>query len=368
MTPEEGLQTIRHELESGVKLTKCQRCGCMENTLKQMAAVLPTLGITDASALATSMTDALKKMRPIKYPCLGCEHCYPAVASNALSRAFSSLDPLIDVACDFQVNETQWPSVVGEYVVVDKDAPVAISTLASVELVNALAQYKPDGLAIVGKTETENIGIDKVVTNVVTNPNLRYLIVAGIDPQGHYPGQTLLALAEHGVDDKGCVQGSPGKRPILRNVSSAAIPVFRDRVQVVDMIGCESPDTISDQVVALAQSGMTSCGCSNSQILVPPTTVPTIVATESDTLVRLDKAGYFVIVPVVERGVITVEHYAYDNTLLRVIEGANARDVYMMLIHNGWVTELSHAAYLGKELAKAELSLQYGFKYVQDGA
>jgi tetrahydromethanopterin S-methyltransferase subunit A len=266
------------------------------------------------------------------------------------------------------VNETQWPSVVGEYVVVDKDAPVAVSTLASVELVNALAQCKPDGLAIVGKTETENIGIDKVVTNVVTNPNLRYLIVAGIDPQGHYPGQTLLALAEYGVDDKGRVQGSPGKRPILRNVSSATIQAFRDRVQVVDMIGCENFDAISDQVVALAQSAMTWCACSNSQILVPPILVPTIVATEPDTAVKLDKAGYFVIVPVGERGVVTVEHYAYDNTLLRVIEGGNARDIYTMLIRHGWVTELSHATYLGKELAKAELSLQYGFKYVQDGA
>ena len=32
-----------------------------------------------------------------------------------------------------------------------------------------------------------------------------------------------------------------------------------------------------------------------------------------------------------------------------------------------WVTGLSHAAYLGKKLVKAELSLQHGFKYVQDG-
>jgi tetrahydromethanopterin S-methyltransferase subunit A len=204
------MRTSRHELEAGIELTKCQQCGCMEDTLKQMATVLPTLSTTDGSALVKSMMDALAYMRPIKYPCLGCEHCYPAVASNTSSLAFPALDQLIDVACDFQMNETQWPPVVGEYVVVDQDAPVAVSTLASVELVNALAQCQPDGLAIVGKTETENIGLDKVVTNMITNPNLRYLIVAGVDPQGHYPGQTLLALAEHGVDDKGRVQGSPG--------------------------------------------------------------------------------------------------------------------------------------------------------------
>ncbi len=82
----------------------------------------------------------------------------------------------------------------------------------------------------------------------------------------------------------------------------------------------------------------------------------------------MDKAGYFVIVPLADRGVINVEHYSYDNSLLRTIEGTNVRAIYHTIITNGWVTELSHAAYLGKELAKAELSLQHGFKYIQDGA
>ncbi len=82
----------------------------------------------------------------------------------------------------------------------------------------------------------------------------------------------------------------------------------------------------------------------------------------------MDKAGYFVIVPLVDQGLINVEHYAYDNTLLRTIEGANARAVYRLIIEEGWVTELTHAAYLGRELTKAELSLQHRSQYVQDGA
>jgi tetrahydromethanopterin S-methyltransferase subunit A len=82
----------------------------------------------------------------------------------------------------------------------------------------------------------------------------------------------------------------------------------------------------------------------------------------------MDKAGYFVIVPLPEKGLINVEHYAYDNTLLRTVEGPNARSLYITIISSGWVSELTHAAYLGKELAKAELSLQHGLKYVQDGA
>lgn len=122
MTPEEGLQTIRHELEAGIKLTKCQQCGCMEDTLKQLTSVLPTIGTHDASTLADHVSDALTNMRPVQYACLGCEHCYPAVASNALGLAFPALDQLIDVACDFRVNETQWPPVIGEYVVMENDA------------------------------------------------------------------------------------------------------------------------------------------------------------------------------------------------------------------------------------------------------
>ena len=49
----------------------------------------------------------------------------------------------------------------GEYVILDKSAPVAVSTLASVALVDTLAQGTPHGLAIVGKTETENIGVNR---------------------------------------------------------------------------------------------------------------------------------------------------------------------------------------------------------------
>jgi tetrahydromethanopterin S-methyltransferase subunit A len=82
----------------------------------------------------------------------------------------------------------------------------------------------------------------------------------------------------------------------------------------------------------------------------------------------MDPSGYFVVIPQSEREIITIEHYSYDNKLQHVIEGKDARSLYSTIIKNGWVTELSHAAYLGKELAKAELSIQLDFRYIQDGA
>lgn len=84
--------------------------------------------------------------------------------------------------------------------------------------------------------------------------------------------------------------------------------------------------------------------------------------------VKLDPSGYFVIYPVAERGVIHLEHYGYDNRLLHALEGASPRAIYLKIIEQGWVTEMSHASYLGKELVKAEISLRDGIPYLQDAA
>jgi tetrahydromethanopterin S-methyltransferase subunit A len=89
---------------------------------------------------------------------------------------------------------------------------------------------------------------------------------------------------------------------------------------------------------------------------------------DKNQLVKLDPAGYFVIYPIAERGVIHLEHYGYDNQLLHTLEGASPRAIYLKIIEQGWVTEMSHAAYLGKELIKAEFSLRIGIDYKQDAA
>ncbi|MBI4847106.1 MAG: DUF4346 domain-containing protein [Nitrospirae bacterium] len=299
---------------------------------------------------------------------------YPALASSTLS------------SCEIKISDNSWPPVEGEYTVLDKTAPVAVSTLASVELEGKIARLKPAGLSIVGKTETENIGIDKIVKNVISNPAITFLVLAGKDTEGHQSGKTILALFKNGVDKDMRVIGSKGRRPILKNVTASEVNAFRKQVQVKDMIGSVDTKAIAKTVRELALKAVpakaeSGCGCScecNTQqpvktaislsIKKPVATIPEVTAEAHGKNVKLDKAGYFVIIPSRKNGIILIEHYSYDNKLLRKIEGNNSRDLYFTIIENKWVTELSHAAYLGKELARAEMSMKKGFKFVQDGA
>jgi tetrahydromethanopterin S-methyltransferase subunit A len=365
------IEKIRSELRDGIGLAKCRRCGCMKEALENLRSSLSLLKGEEFFYLLLNVEDWLQQMEPIKYACLGCEHCFPAVVMNIFAQAFPEAATVQPLGCGFEIGEEVWPPVPGEYFVFcdGPGCPVAVSTLGSVELAEDLARNRPRELCIVGKTETENIGVEKVVKNTITNPTIRFLLLVGRDPEGHRSGGTLHALWENGVDDGMRVIGSPGRRPILRNVTREEVEAFRRQVLVVNLIGCEDIAVIVEKIKELSQSLNTSHSYlrhfrTNS---VEISTVPVVRAKEPEK-VEMDKAGYFVIIPHPKKKVIMVEHYSYDNRLLRIIEGEDARSIYHTIIENGWVTQLSHAAYLGKELAKAELSLKLGLKYAQDRA
>ena len=92
--------------------------------------------------------------------------------------------------------------------------------------------------------------------------------------------------------------------------------------------------------------------------------VPVIVAFDPEKI-NLDEAGYFVIAPDPDRMLILAKHYSYDKELLRIIEGPDARSIYSTIIKYQWASTLNHAAYLGQELARAEIAMRTGFEYVQ---
>ncbi|BDZ69657.1 hypothetical protein GCM10025861_01740 [Methanobacterium petrolearium] len=89
-----------------------------------------------------------------------------------------------------------WPVINGDYEVGDPESPVAATTLAShIESIPVDA-----GAAIAGPCKTENLGIEKMLANLISNPNIRFLILTGSEVQGHITGQSIEALHANGVD------------------------------------------------------------------------------------------------------------------------------------------------------------------------
>ncbi len=366
------LEKIQSELQKGTRLDKCRKCGCMKGALEILASSPSEMQFVDSPDLIEGIKLWLSQMKPTEYSCLGCDYCFPAVAMNIFDEAFPEVAETQSLCCDSEVQEQTWPPVPGEYSVLcsDSTSPVAVSTLMSAELAETLANQRPDGLCIVGKTETENIGIEKVIRNTITNPTIHFLLLAGKESRGHHPGGTFLALGENGVDGNMRVIYSPGKRPTLKNLTRDEIEIFRRQVQIIDMVGCDDEKAIVERIAELSENAGCSCGCQPCSEGAEKARLSSvsIIQAEEPAKVNMDPSGYFVVILQPERKLITVEHYSYDNKLQHIIEGRDARNLYSTIIKNDWVTELGHAAYLGKELAKAELSNQLGFRYIQDGA
>ena len=79
-----------------------------------------------------------------------------------------------------------------------------------------------------------------------------------------------------------------------------------------------------------------------------------------------DPAGYLVVHADAARRLLVIEHYRNDGLLTTVTEAASATDAYTSVLAAGLVSRLDHAAYLGRELARAEHALAAGTRYRQD--
>ena len=263
-----------------------------------------------------------------------------------------------------------WPVVDGRYVVGDPAAPVAICALTSEELLAPLAAFP--GVAIVGEVRTANLGIERIVTNVTANAAIRFLLLCGKDSHLFHPGQTLSALIENGIDEAGQIIGAQGYHPVVRNVPRARIDAFRRQVELVDWTDENDADLLRARIADLAartpgpfQSDeadeSASVAAASTRALFTP-----IRLGGTRTPLTYDPKGFFVITAERAAKEIVVRHYLTDNTPAHEARGRNPESLFLALIREGLVSQLSHAAYLGAELAKAEASLRLGARYTQD--
>lgn len=339
---------------------KCRPCGCAHEALTLARAIEHRDADLDAAV------DLLRaRVEDVRYDCLGCAVCWPADAVAALQDAGALPASAASCPTDPVAERAGWPPLPGAYTVLRWRAPVAVCTLADDELAARVVQAASPAVGIVGTLRTENLGIERLVRNVTANPNIRFLVVSGTESRqqiGHLPGASLLALAASGVDGGRRILDAPGRRPFLKNTTAEEIEEFRHTVDVVDLIGERDPAAVLEAAMRCAREdpGPADRGAASSPVaalggyLVPRMTS--------------DPAGFVVIYADRPRSMLVIEHYTNAGILDAVVEGPTAAECYTPLIERGMVSRLDHAAYVGRELARAEAALASGIMYVQDGA
>ncbi|MBU2535020.1 MAG: tetrahydromethanopterin S-methyltransferase subunit A, partial [Chloroflexi bacterium] len=114
------------------------------------------------------------------------------------------------------------------------------------------------GAALSGTLQTENIGIEKIICNVVGNPNVRYLVLCGEEVAGHQAGSAVKALLVNGINEERTIIGSQAVTPYLFNISLEAIERFRKQVTLVDLIGEMDPQVLLKAVWSCYQEEPTA--------------------------------------------------------------------------------------------------------------
>jgi len=135
-----------------------------------------------------------------------------------------------------------YPPEEGRYVRGNDFSPVAVAIVLNCDadkippdLERLVRVGVETGAALSGTVQTENIGFEKIICNVVANPNIRFVILGGPESEGHRTGEALKALLFNGVDDKRRIIGTSAPHPLLFNLNTELIERFRSQVELIDL-------------------------------------------------------------------------------------------------------------------------------------
>ncbi len=348
------------------EIEKCRTCHCYVEVLRQVREDILSrdlVDLADAEAIDEIIGRAYAKQ---SHGCMGCDPCLPVEPFNAFNELLSKdrgqeacCSPVSAEAQSVHDHSPSWPLLPGDYTVFDKDAPAAICTLADEDLYEALRKVRLPGVALVGTLATENLGIERLVRNVIASPRISWLLLCGTDSRGHRAGVCLAALSQNGVDSGMRIVGSPGKRARLVNLSFEEVEAFRRGTRVVPRIGlkdvgeiCRLAGEIGDKP-SVERAGVVCSVSAGERVDAQPVS-------------PADPEGYFVIDVNMEKEIIRLEHHTPDHRMTVALIGSNARDLYLAAIRRGLVSRPDHAAYLGYELGRAERAVTSKTRYVQD--
>ncbi|MCP4196187.1 MAG: hypothetical protein GY762_03475 [Proteobacteria bacterium] len=284
-----------------------------------------------------------------------------AISGKTLSRSFQRLK-----------GQTPWPVVSGDYVVGDRGSPVAVCTLTSGSLNAPMSEL--GGVAIAGQLRVPNLGIEKIIRNITTNNKIRFLILCGKESSVFSPGQAMISLMSNGVDSENRIIGATGPMPVLANLSREQIEAFRAQVELTDCTGQSETAVIETVVRKLEERNPGEFEGNSLSDYEPPAADTSGRGQDFVSLspggkrepLDYDAKGFFVISLDQTEKKIVLHHYFPDNSPAHEIRGKSADAIFRTIIREKLVSTLSHAGYIGVELAKAEAALRLNLKYDQD--
>ncbi|MFB3764740.1 MAG: tetrahydromethanopterin S-methyltransferase subunit A [Methanotrichaceae archaeon] len=148
-----------------------------------------------------------------------------------------------------------YPPEEGRYLRGNDNSPVAVAIILNTdadkippEIERLVRAGIESGAALSGTVQTENIGFEKIVCNIVANTNIRYLVLGGPESEAHLTGDALKAFVSNGVDGKKRIIGTNAPHPFLFNLPMEFIERFRRQVTLIDLQFKEDPDTIRKAV------------------------------------------------------------------------------------------------------------------------
>ena len=148
-----------------------------------------------------------------------------------------------------------YPPEEGRYLRGNDASPVAVAIVLNCDAdkippeIEALVRAGIEtGAALSGTVQTENIGFEKMICNLVANPNIRYLVLGGSESEGHSTGHALKALFANGVDEQKRIIGAESPHPVLHNIPLEFIDRVRNQLTLIDLQFEGDPDLICKAV------------------------------------------------------------------------------------------------------------------------
>src|SRR5512136_2394620 len=155
---------------------------------------------------------------------------------------------------------TEYPPEEGRYVRGNDYSPAVVAIILNTdadkippELERLVRAGAESGAALSGTVQTPNIGFEKIICNLVGNPNIRYLILGGPESAGHHTGEALKALFANGVDARKRIVGTDAAHAVLHNISGELIERFLQQVGLIDLQFEGDPQQIRKAVWACYQ-------------------------------------------------------------------------------------------------------------------